>query len=301
MFLSRHTLFCEDSFPFSKQSKVHQVPSTPILGFDPSSTFPVSQPHCSQFKQPADKDLYVQPLDQNLKTTHVTSPLNSNPSFLNTNGSQPFNSSVISHPLDENFPNLHVPNFNSSPNFSPPSTNSNSKSTASDTNLNNSNSHMPNYLSSDQDIVCQPLDTTRDVSSSLPDTMPTNPNIILPIPQQSDDHTLITNTHEVSTMTTSMSRDLPSTSLNTHSMVTRSKAGISKPNRKYCLSAQEVQESEPISYKDALRHNKWKQAMDDEFNALQNQQTWELVPSESSQRLIGCKWIFKLKRDSTGK
>lgn len=35
-------------------------------------------------------------------------------------------------------------------------------------------------------------------------------------------------------------------------MVTRSKVGIHKPNQKFCLMVQEIQESEPISYKDAL-------------------------------------------------
>lgn len=37
------------------------------------------------------------------------------------------------------------------------------------------------------------------------------------------------------------------------------------------------------------------------FQALKNQGTWVLVPPDSSQRLIGYKWVYKIKRDSTGK
>lgn len=40
--------------------------------------------------------------------------------------------------------------------------------------------------------------------------------------------------------------------------------------------------------------------MDDEFRALENQGTWRLVPPTENQRMIGCNWVFKLKRDSNG-
>lgn len=41
--------------------------------------------------------------------------------------------------------------------------------------------------------------------------------------------------------------------------------------------------------------------MQEEFNALQKQGTWDLVPSTLDQRIIGCKGVFKVKRDSSGK
>ncbi|KAI5350375.1 hypothetical protein L3X38_003266 [Prunus dulcis] len=33
-----------------------------------------------------------------------------------------------------------------------------------------------------------------------------------------------------------------------------------------------------------------------EFNALIQNGTWELVPATSHQNLIGCKWVFRIKR-----
>ena len=36
--------------------------------------------------------------------------------------------------------------------------------------------------------------------------------------------------------------------------------------------------------------------MNDEFDALIRNGTWKLVPSTSMQNLVGCKWVFHIKR-----
>jgi len=46
---------------------------------------------------------------------------------------------------------------------------------------------------------------------------------------------------------------------------------------------------------DALAHFGWRQAMLDEMNALQNNETWELVPLPSRKFVVGCRWIFAIK------
>ncbi|KAG8492112.1 hypothetical protein CXB51_015664 [Gossypium anomalum] len=66
---------------------------------------------------------------------------------------------------------------------------------------------------------------------------------------------------------------------NTHAMVTRSKAGIFKPK---ALCADKV-EVEPCSVEEALAHP-----------------DWELSPLPLGRKAIGCKWLFRIKKNPDG-
>ena len=57
---------------------------------------------------------------------------------------------------------------------------------------------------------------------------------------------------------------------------------------------------EPTTLTQALKDYKWRRAMSEEFDALVKNATWALVPLDSSQNLVGCKWIFRTKRKSDG-
>ena len=84
----------------------------------------------------------------------------------------------------------------------------------------------------------------------------------------------------------------------THPMVTRSKAGIYKPKFFNVLKHPLIVFSalaEPLSIKQALSDPNWKKAMDAEFQALKNNDTWDLVPYKSKYNVVGNKWVFKLK------
>ena len=89
-------------------------------------------------------------------------------------------------------------------------------------------------------------------------------------------------------------------------MITRSKAGIHKPKHPICLSATHQSSSsfsspaEPTTYTQASKSPVWVSAMIEEFQALQNQSTWCLVPLPSHKTAIGCKWVFKIKHNSDG-
>jgi histone deacetylase 1/2 len=62
---------------------------------------------------------------------------------------------------------------------------------------------------------------------------------------------------------------------------TRASRGIAKPKEykdgtvRWCLS---TSTEEPASLDDALTNTNWKEAMDVEYDALMENQTWELVP-----------------------
>lgn len=57
---------------------------------------------------------------------------------------------------------------------------------------------------------------------------------------------------------------------------------------------------EPPNAKEALKSPHWIQAMKDEYNALLANDTWSLEEVPSNKKIIGCKWVFKIKRNSDG-
>ncbi|RVX22010.1 Retrovirus-related Pol polyprotein from transposon RE1 [Vitis vinifera] len=46
--------------------------------------------------------------------------------------------------------------------------------------------------------------------------------------------------------------------------------------------------------------NEWKKAMVAEYDALQRNNTWSLVPLPAGRQAIGCKWVYKTKENSNG-
>ena len=57
---------------------------------------------------------------------------------------------------------------------------------------------------------------------------------------------------------------------------------------------------EPTFAVEALLDENWMKAMVEEYNAVINNKTWTLVELPSVKRLVGCKWIFKVKRNLDG-
>ncbi|GKU95397.1 hypothetical protein SLEP1_g8760 [Rubroshorea leprosula] len=88
----------------------------------------------------------------------------------------------------------------------------------------------------------------------------------------------------------------------THGMITRSQNNIFKPKTLFTMTKHPIDPPlEPTCVSQALKHHQWRQAMSDEFNALVRQGTWELVPSNNHQNVIGCKWVFRIKRNNEGR
>lgn len=64
------------------------------------------------------------------------------------------------------------------------------------------------------------------------------------------------------------------------------------------------QDSDPLTVEEALssaesRH--WKEAMDEEYKSLLENNTFEITSLPESKRAIPCKWVFKKKTDENGK
>jgi hypothetical protein len=98
-----------------------------------------------------------------------------------------------------------------------------------------------------------------------------------------------------------------------HPMITHSKNHITKPKTptngtiRYPLPTTllavalgPLSVPEPTCFTMAVKSREWRHAMNLEFDALLCNQTWTLIPSHPSQNLIGCKWVFRVKRKADG-
>ena len=62
--------------------------------------------------------------------------------------------------------------------------------------------------------------------------------------------------------------------------------------------------TDPITYEEAVscpQSELWLDAMRDEIQSMRHNGVWELIELPERQRPIGCKWVYKTKRDSKGK
>lgn len=70
------------------------------------------------------------------------------------------------------------------------------------------------------------------------------------------------------------------------------------------LSYKAVDPDTPNTAEEALtgpEAAKWKAAMDEEYNTLQQMGTWKLTDLPKGWKTIGCRWVFLRKRDKKGK
>lgn len=56
----------------------------------------------------------------------------------------------------------------------------------------------------------------------------------------------------------------------------------------------------PNNVQEALKDEKWKNAMNQEMEALQKNQTWELMSLPPWKKTVGCRWVYTIKLDSMG-
>lgn len=84
-----------------------------------------------------------------------------------------------------------------------------------------------------------------------------------------------------------------------HQMQTQLKSDISKPRQLLNINHSLSNEVLTCASK-AVKYPRWKLAMADEYNALLYNRTWELVPSHPYMKVVGSKWVFKIKEKLDG-
>ncbi|KAM3001281.1 hypothetical protein FF2_037593 [Malus domestica] len=121
-----------------------------------------------------------------------------------------------------------------------------------------------------------------------------------------------------------VSHDIQAQNGNEHSMVTRLKSGAILRKNYAALTAtfpelntlqitnddpfvggfsfiSEIADSlEPTCFRQAASLSHWQHAMQEEYDSLRIQGTWNLVPAPNHRSIIGSKWVYKVKRNPDG-
>ncbi|KAK9049562.1 hypothetical protein SSX86_031470 [Deinandra increscens subsp. villosa] len=84
------------------------------------------------------------------------------------------------------------------------------------------------------------------------------------------------------------------------SMHTRSMSGISKTKLPFNLFSTQSISPLPRNPIEALNNPDWKSAMIDEFRALIDNETWDLVPRREGMNIVRSMWVFRHKTKSDG-
>uniref|UniRef100_H3H7A4 Integrase catalytic domain-containing protein n=1 Tax=Phytophthora ramorum TaxID=164328 RepID=H3H7A4_PHYRM len=72
----------------------------------------------------------------------------------------------------------------------------------------------------------------------------------------------------------------------------------------YCFLTEDDDGERAVSYDEVMRSkykDEWLRAMESEMKSLEDHRTWKLVDMPSDKKAIGCKWVFRIKRDPSGK
>jgi hypothetical protein len=61
-----------------------------------------------------------------------------------------------------------------------------------------------------------------------------------------------------------------------------------------------VQSSDPKSYSEAAGNPFWESTMQEEYNSILKNQTWDLVPLPYGRKLVRCRWVYRTKSATDG-
>ena len=90
--------------------------------------------------------------------------------------------------------------------------------------------------------------------------------------------------------------------LSVENIIRQIKEGVSTRSyvSNFCRHTTFVSQVEPKSIEEALKDEKWVDAMHEELNQFTRNDVWFLVPKTDEMNIIGSKWVFINKLDEAG-
>lgn len=71
-------------------------------------------------------------------------------------------------------------------------------------------------------------------------------------------------------------------------------------NEEEVVNMVEINATDPVNFEEAEKNLKWRDAMTEEINSIEKNQTWELCTLPNGAKCIGVKWIYKTKLNELG-
>jgi Reverse transcriptase (RNA-dependent DNA polymerase) len=71
-------------------------------------------------------------------------------------------------------------------------------------------------------------------------------------------------------------------------------------NNYKCFLSSISKELEPNSYQEAIKSPAWCKTMEEELHALEKNRTWKITQLPKEKKLVGCKWVYKIKYNGDG-
>nr|KYP44909.1 hypothetical protein KK1_033590 [Cajanus cajan] len=103
--------------------------------------------------------------------------------------------------------------------------------------------------------------------------------------------------HSMSSFVSSTHTNNVPRTINNNPMQTCSKYGFHNP---WLHPSLFLAHSEPKNVKQALVGPNWLSAMQQEYISFIHNHTWDLVPLPSNRKVVGCKWVFRVKENVDG-
>ena len=75
-----------------------------------------------------------------------------------------------------------------------------------------------------------------------------------------------------------------------------------KPNRYqgYSVAMTTIVKFEPGTFEETMKHQVWKDAMNEEYESIMKNDVWDVVPRPKDKSVVTSKWLYKIKHGADG-